>query len=83
MRASKRRLRGVSPFSDRVIVMRYFSLDAAEEFADGSLDWVYLDARHDEKSVAEDIRLWYPKVKSGGIFSGHDWIPDGHLYACK
>jgi hypothetical protein len=37
------------------------------------LDFVYIDADHDEKSVIIDIACWYPKVKVGGIIAGHDY----------
>ena len=26
-----------------------------------------------EQTVKEEIERWYPKVKKGGIFAGHDW----------
>jgi hypothetical protein len=38
-----------------------------------SLDYVYIDADHSYKSVQEDLIAWYPKVKVGGLFAGHDW----------
>ena len=37
-----------------------------------SLDFVFIDASHIYKYVAEDIDLWEPKVKKGGLVSGHD-----------
>lgn len=40
--------------------------------------FVYLDARHDEASVAEDIAAWWPLVRSGGILAGHDFL-DGDV----
>lgn len=46
---------------------------ASAFFADGSLDWVHLDARHDCESVKADIRTWLPKVKTGGWLSGDDY----------
>ena len=55
-----KKCRGRSPF-------------AASDFADGSLDMVYIDAFHDRVSVLADIRAWAPKVKDGGIISGHDF----------
>jgi hypothetical protein len=48
--------------------------EAARAIPDGTLDFVYLDARHDYASVVEDIGLWYPKVKPGGVLSGHDYM---------
>lgn len=50
-----------------------FSVEAAKRFEDGSLDFVYLDGNHTFKYVLEDLELWYPKVKSGGILAGHDF----------
>lgn len=49
------------------------SADAVKLIADNSLDFVYIDGNHTYESVAEDISLYYPKVKKGGLFSGHDY----------
>jgi len=57
-----------------IIKIRKTSVEAAKDFADGSLDAVYIDAEHDEDSVREDIRTWRPKLKRGGILSGHDFV---------
>ncbi|CAK0856203.1 unnamed protein product [Prorocentrum cordatum] len=38
-----------------------------------SLDLVFLDARHDYEAVAADVVAWRPKVRPGGILSGHDF----------
>jgi len=46
---------------------------AASMFEDESLDWVYIDARHTYKNVKEDMKVWWPKLKSGGLFSGYDY----------
>jgi FkbM family methyltransferase len=45
-----------------------------------SLDFVYLDARHDYASVLEDLEAWFDKVRPGGVLSGHDYI-DGDFAA--
>ncbi len=49
------------------------SLTASGFFADGSLEWVHLDARHDFDSLTADIRAWRPKVRPGGWLSGDDY----------
>jgi predicted O-methyltransferase YrrM len=58
-------------------VIRKFSLDAAARFSDLSLDFVYIDANHEYQHVKDDIAAWEPKVRVGGVVSGHDFhIPD-------
>lgn len=51
------------------------SVDAVELFQDNSLDFVFIDANHTYEAVKEDITTWYPKVRSGGVLSGHDYYP--------
>ena len=43
-------------------------------FDNNSLDFVYLDARHHYEGIKEDIESWFPKVKAGGLFCGHDYL---------
>jgi hypothetical protein len=61
-------------FGERSTMIRNFSNKTYKLFPDESLDFVFIDANHTYKSVCEDIGLWYPKVKSGGILMGHDYI---------
>lgn len=53
------------------------SKEAAEYYADGGLDWVYIDAGHSYAEVKADFDAWYSKVRSGGIISGHDYGDNG------
>jgi len=48
------------------------SLTASQIFADHILDLVFIDADHRYDAVKADIDNWLPKVKVGGIISGHD-----------
>lgn len=66
------------PHEGRYLIHRALSSEAAGTFAHGSLDFAYLDADHSCEAVRDDLRLWYPKVRSGGILAGHDFI-DGDL----
>ena len=63
-------------YGDQVSVMVSTSVRAAEWFAEASVDWVHLDARHDFDSVCEDIAAWLPKVKPGGWLTGDDYDPE-------
>jgi hypothetical protein len=55
-------------------IIRKTSLEAALDFPDRSLDFVYIDGNHQFMYVAEDLATWSVKVKIGGIISGHDYI---------
>lgn len=61
----------------RFEIHRKYSTDAAKEVPDNSLDFVYVDARHDYAGVKEDLEAWWPKLRVGGLLAGHDFVPDG------
>jgi len=50
-----------------------YSVDAAKDFKDNSLDFVYIDSNHTLPYIVQDIFLWERKVRRGGIISGHDY----------
>lgn len=66
-------LDNMSPVQGYYTPVRMTSLEAAATYADASLDFVFIDAAHDYDSVRADILAWDPKVKEGGIISGHDY----------
>lgn len=55
-------------------IIRKTSMEAVKDFADGSLDFVYIDANHEFRYIAEDLAEWSKKVKKGGIVAGHDYF---------
>lgn len=55
-------------------LLRMTSEKAAPLFADGSLDFVYVDGDHSYEMVKKDLELWWPKLKQGGIMAGHDFV---------
>lgn len=62
----------MSAFPGRYTIIRDFSHRAVKQFDDGQLDFVYLDADHE--LIWEDLNLWYPKVRHGGMVAGHDFL---------
>ena len=51
------------------------SLDAAQNFTDGSLDMVFVDAEHDA-TVETDLLTWEKKIRPGRYIVGHDFNAD-------
>ena len=56
--------------------IRGLSSEVVNQFEDESLDVVFIDLTHTYESVKQDIELWLPKVKKGGLLSGHDYERD-------
>lgn len=76
-------LDNVEPVKNVINPIRMHSLNAVDLYEDNSLDFVFIDAAHDYENVKKDIIAWYPKVKSNGLFAGHDYDPswDGVMKA--
>ena len=70
----------LAPYGVRSTIWRMTSLEAAPRIPRHSLDFVYIDARHDYAAVLEDLEAWYDKVRPGGIVAGHDYV-DGSFPA--
>lgn len=55
-------------------VIRATFTDARPGFADGSADLVYVDGyAHTGQDGGQTLRDWWPVVRPGGIFAGHDY----------
>jgi predicted O-methyltransferase YrrM len=63
----------VSDFPGRARVLGTSTAEASTSVADGSVDFVFIDAGHSYQAVAQDIRLWRPKLRPGGWLGGHDY----------
>lgn len=76
-------IRAASKINNQVVTfLQKTSADAVGRFEDNSLDFVYIDANHHKDYVLQDLRLWWPKVKPGGILAGHDvvcWFVEGMM----
>jgi predicted O-methyltransferase YrrM len=68
-----------------VTLHKAFTHEAAKDFPDRSLDFVFVDADHDSGSVYRDLVSYWPKLKPGGWMAGHDWCDEfpGVEKACR
>jgi len=66
-----------------VRIIRKFSTEAVNDFADNALDFVYIDGDHSLVSCVLDIACWSRKVKKGGIISGHDYRDFETINTCQ
>jgi hypothetical protein len=73
-KAQKSTKDNLAEYGERFKMLEMRSLEAVELFEDESIDFVYIDGNHRYKPVVEDIKAWYPKVRKGGFFGGHDYV---------
>jgi hypothetical protein len=66
--------KNISGHEDRCHMIRTNSENAVKLFNDESLDFIYLDANHKYEFVRQDMEIWFPKLRNGGIFAGHDYL---------
>jgi predicted O-methyltransferase YrrM len=69
-RAWQRRIR---PYRKRTVVLFGKSEEKVSDVADGSVDLVFIDADHSYEACKQDIDIWLPKVRFGGMICGHDY----------
>lgn len=49
------------------------SKNAANQFANNSIDFIMIDAGHSYDALIDDLNIWYNKVKPGGLITGDDY----------
>lgn len=62
----------LSIYENRVIFAYEKSQIFVHNLSDESLDFVFIDGDHSYEATLSDCQLYWPKVKSGGLFAGHD-----------
>ena len=69
-KAAEKRL---ASFGDRVKILAMRSKDAIN-LVPKEVDFVWVDGDHSEKGITTDLDLYYPLVKQGCFFGGHDFM---------
>ncbi len=64
----------IGPHKNRVKVLKGWSHEMTARVPDDSLECIYIDATHLFPWVMLDLHVWYPKLRFGGIFAGHDYV---------
>lgn len=59
--------------SSYVKVLHMTSMEAALIAGSEVFDFIFLDADHTYEHVKHDLNAWYPKLRPGGVFCGHDY----------
>jgi hypothetical protein len=60
-------------FGNRFILHKKTSDESVVDFEDASIDYIFIDGLHTYEQVLRDCINYYPKLKPGGLFSGHDY----------
>lgn len=62
----------LSVFDNKVVFVYEDSSQYYKNFDDGMFDFIFIDGDHSYESTLNDIKNYWPKIKKGGLFSGHD-----------
>lgn len=65
--------KNLKKFGDRVRMIRETSIEAANNFTDTFVDFIFVDGDHSYEATLADCEAYYPFLKKGGIFCGHDY----------
>lgn len=50
------------------------STTIVDQFPEKYFDWIYIDTSHSYSITFAELASYHPKIKSGGIIAGHDYI---------
>lgn len=64
----------VEEWKDKAVFLKGLSTEMLKQIPDDSLILGYIDGDHGFNGCYNDLQNLYPKVKSGGIIAGHDYL---------
>ena len=73
----------IKPVKGVINPVRGNSIEVSKLYKPNSLDFVFIDASHDESSVKADLASWMIRVKEGGVIAGDDINNEGVANAVK
>ena len=53
--------------------LRIMTSEMAADYEEGPFDFVYVDGDHGYDGVMTDLRLWWPRIRPGGLMLGDDY----------
>ena len=65
-------VKALAEYPGRYAHMRMTSDEAVNQ-TPNDVDFIWIDGDHSPEAITKDVANYYPKVKSGCIFGGHDW----------
>ena len=76
-------LENIQPVKGVINPVKAESAMASKLYKLNSLDFIFIDASHDERSVREDLTYWMPRLKEDGMIAGDDADNEGVANALK
>lgn len=66
-------LSNLQPYGTRVRFLRETSEDAWKTLKAEWYDWIFVDGLHTQENCLQDLTLYYPNIREGGLVAGHDY----------
>jgi len=70
----KKTIQNIFPHFKRTRIIKGYSEEFVNLFEDNYFNFIYIDANHSYETIKFDINRWFPKLKKGGLFAGHDYL---------
>lgn len=67
-----------SKFKEKAVFLKGMSHEMIKQIPDDSLVIAYIDGDHSYQGCYNDLKSIWPKLKSGGILAGHDYLNMGY-----
>ena len=76
-------LKNIEPVRGVINPVKMKSIEASKLYKFNSLDFIFIDANHDEQAVKKDLTYWMPRLKEDGVIAGDDIDNEGVANAVK